>query len=80
MRGQQGGAKDEENVGGEDPPLHHVRLPDAERALLLRVLEHKLPADGQQKVEAKVKVCRERAREIERERQRGRVGLEEMKE
>lgn len=30
VRGQQGRAKDEENVRGEDPPLHHVRLPDAE--------------------------------------------------
>jgi len=69
---QQRGNKDEENVGGEDSPLHHLRLPHAEGALLLRVLKHKLSAEtGQGRrgtQNAKIKGDNENKRERERER------------
>lgn len=58
---QQGGAEDEEKIGGEDSPLHHLRLPDAERALLLRMLEHKLSADRGREDEEST-LCRETER------------------
>lgn len=44
---QQWGNEDEENIGGEDSSLHHLRLPNAEGALLLRVLKHKLSAENE---------------------------------
>lgn len=51
VRGQQRGAEDEENIGGEDPSLHHLCLPNAEGALLLRVLKHELSAEKERETE-----------------------------
>lgn len=44
---QQWGHEDKENIRGEDPPLHHLCLPNTE-ALLLRVLKHKLSAEKEE--------------------------------
>lgn len=46
---QQWRNKNEENIGGEDSSLHHFCLSDAEGARLLRVLKHKLSAEGKAK-------------------------------
>ena len=42
MGGEQRWDEEEEDVEGEDPPLHHVRLPHTQGALLFGVLEHKV--------------------------------------
>lgn len=52
---QQWGNKDEENIGGEDSSLHHLRLPNAEGALLLRVLKHKLSAEREDEDEPEMR-------------------------
>ena len=42
MGGEQRWDEEEENLKGEDPPLHYVRVPHTQGALLFGVLEHKV--------------------------------------
>lgn len=52
---QQWGAEDEENIGGEDSSLHHLCLPNAEGALLLRVLKHELSAEREKEEDEEIR-------------------------